>query len=1399
MRCFVFDRHTANGYICHKNDKPMSGIKDTATVTLNVNGAQAKQMMGELETKIKATRSAIEQMKASAADPKDIEKARKQLKNYEKQLGDMQSAVQGVNTALTSLDTASTAQISRAIKTLQKQLKDLPAGSQIWKEHAEKIKVLKTRLNELNDAMKPQETMWDKLSKKFLQVWPIFDLIAKGYDMVAGKMREFVDAFAAMDQEMANVRKFTGMTADQVAAMNEEFKKIDTRTSREDLNRLAQEAGRLGKQSAEDVLGFVRAADQINVALDDLGDGATLTLSKLTGIFGDEQRYGTEQSLLKVGSVINELSQNCSASAPYLAEFAQRMGGVGVQADMTIPQIMGFAAVLDSNAQAVEASSTALQQVIVRMMQEPAKYAKVAGLDVQQFADMLKRDVNGALIMFLDTLGKAGGMDVLSPMFKDMGENGSRAVAALSTLASNIDMVKQQQLAANRAFEEGTSVSKEFAVQNNTVQASLDKAKKSLNDARVELGERLAPLTQYFLTSTSAVTRALMTLIRFIDENKATLISLAAGIVGYTVAVKAATIATAAWTVVEKTHTALLATQRAVYLALSGVMNLLSGNITRATAAFRAFNMAIKANPIGLAVAAITTAIAAITQWTEKTKAAREEERRLAEERRQQVEEYRREANDISKTAADYAEKELSRLRSLYAATQDQTLSQRERINAVKELQRTYPDTFGNLSREEILAGKAADAYTRLAQSIREKARAEAAKDKIKANESKLLELEMEEEDLSEAITTDTKKLDRKKRVYAGTAKAASDRNKNRLYTDGRWKKVLNEQKDEISGLETGLSDKNSRLDLNRMQQGELLAANERLSAMAAKSVAKVEGEKPVTPTPMGSDGGGGGNDKKPTAKGKVEDKFAAEKAARERAETEARIAYATGEASYLDYLDAKNTATTDYYSALLDRTDLSESERLKIEAEGYEALQKMQEQFTDTSQEQEQSRFDKQMAVTRQYYIDGQISKETYDRRIEELEIEHQRNIVRLCEDGSKEQISAQKQLDDMLIRQMEKRRSETEANERKIASLKSEYFGNNPAEATEAYNKDMQLLQSVYQRELIAAGNNADEKLRIEEAFQQAKLALQKKYGLEAEQDTRNSMQRAVDSSIEWLNSEGGKAFTGAVSTLTSGMGSIFSSLSSLVQAELELETAAIEKRYEKEIANAQGNSYKTKKIEEKKQKELAKAKNEANRKMFAMQVIQAVAQTATNAIAAYGSAAAVPAIGYILAPIAASMAIAAGMIQIAAIKKQQQASEAQGYASGGFTPRGPKYQEVGVVHAGEWVASQELLASPVARPMIEALDYAQRTNTIGSLGSADVSRSITAPAQMSLIAERGAADDSAFVAMSRYYKAIERLNERLDEPFVTVATVTGDKGIKKAQDDYDRMMSNKSKRKR
>ena len=175
--------------------------------------------------------------------------------------------------------------------------------------------------------------------------------------------------------------------------------------------------------------------------------------------------------------------------------------------------------------------------------------------------------------------------------------------------------------------------------------------------------------------------------------------------------------------------------------------------------------------------------------------------------------------------------------------------------------------------------------------------------------------------------------------------------------------------------------------------------------------------------------------------------------------------------------------------------------------------------------------------------------------------------------------------------------------------------------------------------------------------------------------------------------------------------------------------------------------------------------------------------------------------PVIGYILAPIAAAMAVAAGAIQIATIKKQQQASEAQGYSEGGFTPEAGKDTPVGVVHGGEWVASRKLTKNPRVRPFLEALDYAQRTNTVGSIRMSDVTRSITAP--MLTASHTGQTIQPEVVVNVPQHpltdngivQTLAKLNDRLSEPFVTVNTVCGDHGIQHAQDEYDRLMKNKS----
>lgn len=1345
----------------------MSDYTTNASVNLTMNGEQPKKVLEELRNRAFNLENAIAKA-AKAGNKTELTKLRKELKTTQRQIREMESATMQVERVLKQLDKATPKELQRTLKTLEKQLNNLERGSEAWKRQTEYIKQVRAEIDKVNRELRNGETFWERFNRK-MNDWQT--TLAAGAAAVTGVVmagRSAVNAYAEMDAEMANVRKFTGMTADQVALLNQEFQKIDTRTSREDLNRLAQEAGRLGKTSQEDVLGFVKAADQINVALDDLGDGATLTLSKLTNIFGDEARLGTERSLLAVGSVINELSQNCTASAPYLAQFSQRLAGVGAQAGMTIPQLMAFAAVLDSQGQAVEMSATALSKLIMDLFKETDKIAQATGLDLEKFKATLESSTNEGLLMLLDRLHELGGMDVLAPVFKDMGEEGARASAVISALAGNVDTVRWQQEEANKAFNEATSVTKEFNVQNTTVQAGLDKAKKRLNELAIELGEKLAPVMKHVISSTTLILKVMSSLITFIGKYKGEIIVVTASIVAYTIAVNAAAIKTKIFAVAQGVAKVAMVAWRAVTLLAAATTALFSGNITRATIAFKAFSATLKLSPIGLLVGSITAIVAGLALWITRTKQLTIAQKQLA---------------DIEKKAHESSLEELTTLKLLYEASQDQMRSLEERTSAVQKLQEKYPDYFGNLSTEAILAGNAADEYDRLTTSILNSARAKARQEQLVSNEQEILKLEQE----------------RDNKVNAALDDMVLNSQDSRFYGNTRQNKLMLLDWMSLEGKPEYLITKRY-IDQVREDYNDKIAqyrsANDTLSKQVADDLVNNE-----------NSGSGGGNTKKCPKCGKLpcecykggngdttnDDRFKAEKEWREREEALNRIAYAKGEKSYIDYTKRMNEIEVDFYNKQLAHTDLSENERLSIQAQYYEAVKKQNDANTTLTLDAEKEAYNKRLAEAKQFFIDGQYSIDTYNEAIARIEEEHLAKLVTLTKEGTKERIDAEKALADYQYQAALKKQQETKKKEEEIKrsqeKLKKEYFGDNAVERKNAYTNDLANLAIVYEAELKATQGNAEEKLRIEEAYQKAKLALQKKYGFLAVEDNRNALEVANAELLEWLESDAGKAVMQSFDTVVSGMSAIFSQVSSIVQAELDMQTAAIEKRYDKEISQAEGNTYKVAKLEKQKEKEIAKAKNEANKKMFAMQVIQAVAQTAQNAISAYGSAAAIPIVGFVMAPIAAAMAVAAGALQIAAIKKQQQASEAQGYAKGGFTPKGAVDEEVGVVHAGEWVASQKLLANPVARPLINALDYAQRTNTIGSLRSIDVSRAV-AP---QLVAQ--SAPTIVVEQNSEYTYIMKRLAERLDEPFVTVNTITGDNGIKKAQDEYDKLIRNKS----
>lgn len=399
--------------------------------------------------------------------------------------------------------------VRQAITKTANELAKLPIGSEEWVKKSEKLKKLKDIYGELNSEIKETSKTLKEHNKKLNDTVVAAGAISAVYATASSAVhrfvattQEYVEAYARMDDAMTNVSKYTGLTREEVKQLNEEFRKMDTRTPTEKLNALAADAGRLGITSKEAIKDFVEAADIINVALgEDLGEDAVKEIGKLAEMFGTTNTMGLRGAMLATGSAINTLAQSSSASERYLMDFTSRLSGAANQAKMTQAEVLGFASVLDQNKQQVEMSATAMQKLMMDMFTEPAKYAKLAGMSVKDFSDLLKNDANEALLTFFETLNRKGGLSDLAPIFDKLGLDGARASGVISVLAQNIDDVRKEQELANTAFQEGTSVINEAAAVNGNAAAQLEKAKKKMQDMKAELGKELIPiLTQLYET-----------------------------------------------------------------------------------------------------------------------------------------------------------------------------------------------------------------------------------------------------------------------------------------------------------------------------------------------------------------------------------------------------------------------------------------------------------------------------------------------------------------------------------------------------------------------------------------------------------------------------------------------------------------------------------------------------------------------------------------------------------------------------------------------------------------------------------------------------------------------------------------------------------------------------------
>ena len=185
------------------------------------------------------------------------------------------------------------------VRALNRLMRDgtTEKNSEEWKALAERIKAAKREMKDYELAvtdMPKKLSLWERATNFLNKNWGALTQIIGAATGLSMTIRKVTSDYAKMQQEMANVRKYTGQTKEEVEAMNEDFKKMDTRTSREKLNQLAGSAGRLGITSTKAAEEFVDAADKINVALgDDLGEDAVDKIGKLAMAFGEDERLET--------------------------------------------------------------------------------------------------------------------------------------------------------------------------------------------------------------------------------------------------------------------------------------------------------------------------------------------------------------------------------------------------------------------------------------------------------------------------------------------------------------------------------------------------------------------------------------------------------------------------------------------------------------------------------------------------------------------------------------------------------------------------------------------------------------------------------------------------------------------------------------------------------------------------------------------------------------------------------------------------------------------------------------------------------------------------------------------------------------------------------------------------
>lgn len=425
--------------------------------------------------------------KLEVSNTKGLKKIEDALSTIEKKQKNSVLSAEELNKVILTLKTAPLEDLQKAAAQLQQELSETERDAEKYVEKSMDLRRVNEQINEVKRSWQEHDNQIVATIKRLTS----YVLVYAGFNEVVGRIKQLYQANLQLSDSLADIEKTTGLSTESVAELSREIDSIDTRTAQQELHDLAYEAGKLGISAKEDVLGFVKAGNQLLVALgEDLGGAeAVRQLMKVNAILGETQKLGVEKALLATGSAINEISQTSRASAGPIVDIVTRIGAIGEAAGLSMSNLIALGGTVDALGQNAEMSGTALNTFISTLTSNTTEVAQAVGLS----DDYLKSLINQgktmeAIIAVFEKMNAMGGLDVLAPIMKDLGSDGERIKQVLVTLSSGVDELKAQVFTSSRAFKEATSVTDEYNIKNENAMAIMLRMGNAIKESFINSG-----------------------------------------------------------------------------------------------------------------------------------------------------------------------------------------------------------------------------------------------------------------------------------------------------------------------------------------------------------------------------------------------------------------------------------------------------------------------------------------------------------------------------------------------------------------------------------------------------------------------------------------------------------------------------------------------------------------------------------------------------------------------------------------------------------------------------------------------------------------------------------------------------------------------------------------------